>query len=579
MKKRPNVIFILTDDQGYAPLGCHGHPLVKTPALDQLYAESSRFTQFHVGPTCAPTRAGLLTGHHANSTGVWHTIGGRSLLRKDEWTLPQALRDSGYITSLFGKWHLGDEYPYRPHDRGFDYALYHGGGGVGQTPDYWGNDYFDDTYFVNGKPVRFTGYCTDVFFSQAWKFIEENQEKPFFCFISANAPHEPLNVEPEYRDLYSGLTGNDNYARFLGMITNIDDNVAKLRKRLKESGLEENTVLIFMSDNGQAKLDLDDSSWHNAGMRGYKGSPYDGGHRVPFFIHWPKGEIPENYDIDQVTSYVDFMPTILELCSVKIPPERSFHGESLVDLLREKDDQRWNERCVVTDSQRLPYPVKWRNSCVMKNSWRLVNHDELYNITNDPSQEENIAEAHPGLVREMRKAYEGWWEIVLLQYDEDIPFYIGGDKKSIKLTSHDLRNDKCDVAWNQKFIRQGKICRGYWEIFVETNGAYEFELRRWPNETEHLLTSGIDGDDVEFRRDAVVPYEVERYTGGTALPVKMAFLRIGGNDVLEKSIDAADSGVKFKVDLQSGPARLEACFSDHGKLLLSAYYVIIRKLV
>lgn len=204
---------------------------------------------FHVGPTCAPTRASLMTGHYANSTGVWHTIGGRSLLRKNEWTLASAYKENGYRTAIFGKWHLGDSYPYRPQDRGFETTIVHGGGGISQVPDYWGNDYFDDSYYVNGEPRKFEGYCTDVFFDQALQYIEANKEQPFFCYISTNAPHAPFNVEEKYFNLYKDQVP-DTRARFYGMITNIDENFGRLREKLIELELEKNTIVIFMTDNG-----------------------------------------------------------------------------------------------------------------------------------------------------------------------------------------------------------------------------------------------------------------------------------------------------------------------------------------
>ena len=227
----PNEVFILTDDQGYPELGCHGNPVIQTPRMDELHAESVRLEHFHVGPTCAPTRAGLLTGHHANSTGVWHTIGGRSLLRKDEWTLASALRDNGYATGLFGKWHLGDQVPYRPQDRGFEESVCHGGGGISQSLDWWGNDYFDDTYSVNGQPVRFEGFCADVFFAEGMKFIEKHKEENFFCYIASNTPHGPWNIEERYWKPYIDKAPGEARARFYGTVTNIDENVGKLRAR------------------------------------------------------------------------------------------------------------------------------------------------------------------------------------------------------------------------------------------------------------------------------------------------------------------------------------------------------------
>ena len=200
--KRPNVILVMTDDQGYGDLACQGNPIIKTPHLDELYTQSLRLTNFHVGPTCSPTRAALVTGHYCNRTGVWHTIMGRSLLRKDEVTMGDIFSAGGYRTGIFGKWHLGDNPPFRPQDRGFGEVLVHGGGGVGQGPDYWGNDYFDDTYFHNGQPKKFTGYCTDVWFDGAMEFIEANRDRPFFCYIPTNAPHGPYNISDAYMNPY-----------------------------------------------------------------------------------------------------------------------------------------------------------------------------------------------------------------------------------------------------------------------------------------------------------------------------------------------------------------------------------------
>ncbi len=248
--ERPNVILVMTDDQGYGDLGCHGNQVIKTPNLDKLHAQSTRLTNFHVSPTCAPTRAALMTGRYANATGVWHTIMGRSMIRENEVTLGKILGDGGYATGMFGKWHLGDNYPFRPEDRGFTEVLRHGGGGVGQTPDYWDNAYFDGSYFHNKKPVPVEGFCTDVFFDYAKKFIEKQAEadKPFLAYISMNAPHGPMHAPPEYSKPYGDL--GVNTANFFGMIANIDDNVGSLRTWLANKGLADNTIFIFTTDNG-----------------------------------------------------------------------------------------------------------------------------------------------------------------------------------------------------------------------------------------------------------------------------------------------------------------------------------------
>ena len=557
-------------------MGCHGHPYVQTPHLDAFYDEAVRFNQFHTGTTCAPTRSGLLTGHYCNSTGVWHTIGGRSLLRRDEWSLANALSDAGYRTALFGKWHLGDEYPYRPQDRGFQHVVTHGGGGVGQQPDYWGNDYFDDTYVVNGKPKAHQGYCTDVFFREALEYIRENKAHPFFCYLSTNAPHSPFNVEAKYRELYAHDTDNEHYARFLGMISNIDENFGRLRSTLQELDLEENTILIFMSDNGQTPAG--DPHAYNSGMRGLKGSEYEGGHRVPFFLRWPTGGLAEGRQIETLTSYVDFMPTLLDLCGIEVPENLNFHGESLRPLMEGRVDAHWSERIITTDTQRIPYPLKWRMSCVMKDTWRLVNRTELYNLAHDPAQQHDVASDHPTLVKELQEAYEAWWRVCSERMQEDIPMSIGAETcPEMVLHAHDLRDDH-EGSWicTQGQVRQGVPCSGWWEILVEQEGEYEFELRRWPEEAGHHLCSGIEGDDVVYRKADVAPGSEEDYEGGVALKLDTASLWISGLKERNMDVDPRSRGAVFRVQLPPGPRHVRARFSSARGYASSAYYVYVR---
>ena len=561
-------------------MGCHGHPFIRTPHLDVFHDEAVHFEQFHSGTTCAPTRAGILTGHTCNSTGVWHTIGGRSLLRRDEWTLASALREQGYRTGLFGKWHLGDEVPYRPRDRGFDVVVRHGGGGISQQPDWWGNDYFDDTYWVDGRPRAFEGYCTDVFFDEALRFIEASREEPFFCFLSTNAPHSPFNVEPRYRDLYRQDTSHEGYARFLGMITNIDENFGRLRQTLRRLDLEENTILIFMSDNGQTGVggSLPDA-WYNAGMRGLKGSPYEGGHRVPFFLRWPAGGIDGGRAVPELCAYVDIMPTILDLCGVPTPPGREFDGDSLVPLLRGESGGVWDERIVVTDTQRLAHPIKWRMSCAMQGPWRLVNRTELYDLRSDPGQERNVAAAHPDMVAVLREGYENWWALCSRRMEEDIPVSVGapGQDEAV-LRSHDLRNEQDhSVVWNQQQVRQGVVCHGYWEIDVEQEGVYRFEVRRWPKEAGHAIRAGIEGRDVAYREDGIAPGSEGHYSGGRALNYDSADLAISGLGQMARPVEPGDRGAVFTVELPRGPRHVRARFSRCDGAYSSAYYVYVRR--
>jgi len=285
--KKPNVVIVITDDQGYGDLAFTGNPAIKTPTIDTLRTPSTLLNNFHVDPACAPTRSALMTGRYSDRVGVWHTVQGRSMLRRRETTMPDIFGANGYATGIFGKWHLGDCYPYRPEDRGFQHCVYHQAGGIGQAPDYWGNDYFDDTYVVNGKLQRFEGFCTDVWFDEGMKFIRENVKKgkPFLTYIAPNAPHKPLYCPEKYTRPYEG-NPLVSTPEFYGMVTNIDDNMAKLMKVLEDEGVADNTILVFMTDNGTSG-GLEGDRGYDGGMRGKKNPEYDGGHRVPFMIRWP----------------------------------------------------------------------------------------------------------------------------------------------------------------------------------------------------------------------------------------------------------------------------------------------------
>ncbi|MGQ9609860.1 MAG: arylsulfatase [bacterium] len=564
---RPNVVFIITDDQGYGDLGCHGNDVIMTPNIDKLHSESVRFTNYHVGPTSAPTRAGIMTGRYCNCTGVWHTIMGRSLLRSNETTMADIFKLNGYRTGMFGKWHLGDNYPFRPHDRGFEIALYHGGGGVGQTPDYWGNDYFDDTYFLNGEPIAFEGYCTDIWFSSAIKFIEENRNQPFFCYISTNAPHAPYNVDKSYSSLYKGKVP-DYRANFYGMITNIDENVGWLRAKLKELNIEEDTILIWMTDNGtSAGCSLDNQGFvkegFNAGMRGMKGSEYDGGHRTPFFLHWKTGGFSTGKDINQLSANIDVLPTLIDLCNLSVPEGLNMHGLSLKPLMI-GETKNWIDRAIVTDSQRVEYPIKWRKSAVMTNRWRLVNGVELYDIISDPEQRNDIAKDNPKIVSELQNHYEKWWDIVSPTFDIDCPIIIGSDNEKItRLTSHDWHGEQC--AWNQGQIREGLECNGYWIIHIAEDGDYEFELRRWPKEENRSITEGIPGEITDW------------YHGGRALKLAKARVIIADQEK-NALIDPLEKGIKFIFSLKSCTTRLQTFLYSSEGFSIGAYYVYIKKL-
>lgn len=489
---RPNVILVITDDQGYGDVGAHGNTMIQTPQLDKLHAQSVRLTQFHVDPTCSPTRSALMTGRYSTRTGVWHTILGRSILYKDEVTMADVFKAGGYRTGIFGKWHLGDNYPSRPMDRGFDVSVVHGGGGVTQTPDYWDNDYFDDTYFRNGDPEKFDGYCTDVFFREASKFIQSDSDQPFFCYLTTNAPHGPFNVSQAYKQPYLDKGVPEPMASFYGMITNIDDNMGRLTAMLEETGLDQNTILIFMTDNGTAagvtgNPKEESNAWagFNDGMRGQKGSAYEGGHRVPFFIRWPKGNLGQPRDVSNLSAHIDILPTLADLCEIDLPTDRHLDGTSLASLIKGAE-VNWPNRTLFVHSQRIEYPRKWKTCSVMTEEWRLIDGKELYRIEDDRGQTKDLSAQFPGVVENLRHQYEQWWTTLEPRFDDYPYISIGNDAENpAKITAHDWHGPA--VPWNQRMVRNMPHHNGYWMVDVEQTGWYRFTLRHWPEGTGKII--------------------------------------------------------------------------------------------
>lgn len=577
--KKPNIVWVLTDDQGTGDLACNGNPIIKTPNIDEFYNNSVHMTNYHVGPTCAPTRSTLMTGHYANSTGVWHTVGGRSLLREDEWTIADALKEGGYKTGIFGKWHLGDTSPYHPWERGFDIAITHGGGGISQMPDHWGNDYFDDTYTINGVPQKFEGYCTDVFFKESLKFIDENKDNQFFCYIACNAPHGPFNVPKKYYDMYKDNPNitKDDRKRFYGMISNIDENFGKLISHLEELEILDDTIVIFMTDNGSScgidtSGDAHVTGGYNAGLRGGKGSEYDGGHRVPFFMQYNAQKLNTCEDITKLTASIDVMPTLLDYCGIDTK-EHTFHGKSIRPILEGKEVA---QRAIVTDSQRVPYPEKWRKSAVMTEQWRLINGAELYDINEDRAQINNIAGKHQDIVTELRSEYDKWWNIVSEKYDQDIPSHIKDEE--VQLTSHDLRNMLSNAVYSQRQVRDGEAGSGYWELKICEDGVYNIELRRWPKESPRAICAGIDknDNDIFFEKDLISANSHSSYLGGKALQIEKSFICIDG-ETHTNSVGKDELYSSFTIKLKKGHKQLKAWFKEENQRVLSAYYVYITK--
>ena len=421
---RPNILFILTDDQGYGDMSCHGNPVLKTPNIDRLHDEGVRFSDFHVSPTCAPTRCALMTGRHEFKSGVTHTIMERERMSLKAITIAQALRSAGYATGIFGKWHLGDEPNHWPSQRGFGEMFIHGAGGIGQSypgscGDAPGNTYFSPAILHNGRFERTDGYCTDVFFRQATQWIEQVKgRQPFFCYLATNAPHEPLQVRAEDERRYAGRVP-PKAAKFFGMIANIDDNIGRLLLKLETWGIERDTLVIFMNDNGGTG----GVGVFNAGMHGQKGTPWEGGTRAASFWRWPGTLKPA--DVDRLAAHIDVFPTLAELAGAKVAKDvaQKLDGRSLVPLLRDAAAP-WPDRTLVTHVGRWPKggaeAAKYAQCRVRNQRYSLISTGggespawELYDLKADYGEKHNLAAKRPAIAKELSDDYDRWWQEVL----------------------------------------------------------------------------------------------------------------------------------------------------------------------
>ncbi len=419
---QPNIIVVLTDDQGYGDISAHGNPILKTPNLDRLERESRSFTNFFVSPTCSPTRSALMTGRHEFFNGITHTILERERLSLDAVTVAEMLRGSGYATGIFGKWHLGDEEPYQPNRRGFEEVFIHGAGGIGQSypgscGDAPGNSYFNPAILHNGTFEKTEGYCTDVFFRKAIEWMgQKRTDKPFFCWIATNAPHDPYNARPEDAALYDGLGLDEKLKNFYGMIHNIDQNIGALLEQLDRWEITNDTLIVFMNDNGSAI----GGTKFNAGMRGSKGTPWLGGTRASSFWRWPSRIHPG--PCDALTAHIDFFPTLATLAKATLDDRAKpqIQGRDLSPILRDPH-ANWEERTLVTHLGRWPKGTSPEGfqyaQCAIRNTrYTLVSVKgkampqwELFDVLADPGQTMNIAASHPEVVRELAQAYDRWW--------------------------------------------------------------------------------------------------------------------------------------------------------------------------
>lgn len=568
-KEKPNVIVVITDDQGMGDLGCYGNPYIKTPNLDEFYKDAVRFTNYHVSTTCAPSRGAIMTGRHTNRLNVFHTITGRSLLFEDEVILSQIFAENGYTNGMFGKWHLGDNYPFRPEDKGFHEVVRHGGGGITQGPDYWLNDYFDDTYWHNGETEKYEGYCTDVFFSEALDFIEANKEKPFFCYIATNAPHGPLNVPKKYLDMYKDNKNlEEQFQRFYGMITNIDDNFKVLEEKLDALNLTDNTILIFTTDNGTAG----GNKVYDAGLRGAKGSEYEGGHRVPLFIRWPDGQLTGGKDIDKLVAHYDLLPTFVDLLGFDFDPVEPLDGTSLKPLLYDKNEQ-WPNRILYMDTQRLQNLVKYRKYSVMDDNWRLVNGTELYDMNQDRSQTKNVFDQHPEVVKKLATGYEKWWQSFVDEGVNERYGYIkvgSPNENPSRISAHDMLTGKFNGIWHQYGAASAVQATGRWKIEFVEDGEYKISLCRFPRESGLAINETFPEQKKIIELDRTMPASVKS-------DFTEAYLYVA--DVEESAkIGKGQKEVSFTAKISAGKYDMEAQLIDKDNRVHPAYYVYVEKL-
>jgi arylsulfatase A-like enzyme len=530
-RERPNVLIILTDDQGYGDLGCHGNDKIDTPTMDRLASQGLRMTQFYAMPVCTPTRACLMTGRYNFRTRAIDTMGGRAMMDPEEVTIAETFRAAGYRTAMFGKWHLGDNYPLRPMDQGFEFCLRHRGGGIADTSDFPGNKYTNPLLLRNGVAEQFEGYCTDIFTNEALAYLDAHHEEPFFIYFASNIPHDPLQGPGErYVKPFEGKGLTPETPTVYGMIKNLDDNIARLLKKLDELHLADNTIVIFMSDNGPAMQRSEHDLRYNANLRGEKKDVYEGGIRVPCFVRWP-GKIAPGRTNDRLAHAIDVYPTLCDACGITPPPSVKLDGVSLIPLWLDQA-RDWPDRTIHFQWHRGDKPELYRNCASRNQRYKLVNGRELYDLSSDPAEAHDVAAQHPDLVARFRAEYEQWFKDVCATRGFDPPpIVIGSEHENpSELSPQDLRSDQGDASG----------APGHWTVMVSQPGSYRFRLRCYPGHHEpspvHLKVATtqssapfIDGQ-LEYTFDAVRldpgPAQIRAWIDGAAPPKVMRVVTV-----------------------------------------------------
>jgi len=425
---RPNVVLIITDDQGYGDFSLHGNPTLKTPNIDALGKQSLRFERFFVNSFCSPTRAALLTGRYPLRTGVFGVTHNKETMRAEEITVAEMLRAAGYRTGCFGKWHNGEQFPYTPPGQGFDsFFGFHNG--------HW-NNYFDTPLLRGAKFEPTKGYITDVLTDEAIRFIDAKHSGPFFCYLAYNAPHSPFQAPDAEFDHCKSLGLDDTLAAFFAMCARVDAGVGRVLAELDRLKLADNTIVVFLTDNGGTA----GVRHFNAGMRGGKTSVHEGGTRVPLFVRWP-ARFKNARVVEQIAAHIDIAPTLLELCGIEPPGGVKFDGRSLLPLLA-GNSADWPERTLYThnpinETNRYPGAVRTQKYRLVRElrggaqggskakADRQPSDWQLYNMQADPSQTKNLAAELPAVVADLTRQYEAWFDDISSAGLRRFPVQIG----------------------------------------------------------------------------------------------------------------------------------------------------------
>ena len=523
-ERPPNIIIVLTDDQGYGDLGAHGNDKIRTPNLDRFAQEGVEFANFYVSPVCAPTRASLLTGRYYYRTGVIHTSRGGAKMHADEVTLAERLLDQGYRTGIFGKWHLGDNYPMRPIDQGFEESLIHKSGGINQSPDR-PNDYFDPLLWKNGRRFEAKGYCTDIFFAAALDFIAQNRDEPFFVYLPTNAPHTPLIVSDEYANLYREAGLDETTAKVYGMVENIDDNFGRLLEKLDELDLRENTLIVFLSDNGPQQKRF------NVGLRGRKSSAYEGGIRAISLWQWPR-EFRKPVVLSSTAAHIDVTPTVLQ--AVGADASHDLDGRTLLPILRGEQDVL-ADRTLFFQCHRGLRPRRYQNAAVRRGPHKLILGPgtfseeawsapekppvELYDLSEDSAEENDLAAEQPQVVEDLLRRYEKWFaDVANTRAFEPGVIHIGSEAEPVSVLSR----------YQDSTYVDGRPTT--WRAEIERGGRYEIRVKR----------------------------EEETWWSGPA----SIYVSVNG-EVQEKRLEAGEDHASF--DITAGPAELDIWAQRRGE--------------